>query len=120
GTIILSTTPLPATAINLGGNVKINAKAPPHVIAGVLDSLDFTDPSVVSLVLTLQSQGFVGGALLVSGGIAVGGNAIISPTLLAPTLKAENIPANVTLTASGFQSVNPINLSLTEIGRAHV
>ena len=105
GYVVFNTGTEAAGAINLGGGVTINSTAAPS--AEVI-SLDLTNPGNVSALVQLQQEGSIGGTLIVSGGIAVGGNMIIDNGTLDPTLLAQNIPANVTLTLRGFQADSPI------------
>ena len=64
-----------------------------------ISSLDLTDPAVVSYYVQKQTEDPLqfGGKLIVDGGIAVGGNLILSPNSL-DQISAQNIPAGVTLT----------------------
>ena len=81
-----------------------------------LSSLDLTDLVVVDQILAMQAMPGTGvtGTLLVTNGIATGGNAIIQPSGLASTLTAEDITPGVTLTMTGFISSTPaIAISLT-------
>ncbi|GEM_PF-2659843 len=116
--VVFDTGGLAAGAIQLGGSVTIQSHAinpnpPPPPPQVQLTSLDLTDPAVVGLLVSMQSQGLIGGTLQVSGGIAIGGNAVLTPSVLAPTLTAENLPAHVTLTLKDFQSSAPMNIALT-------
>ncbi|MBX9879478.1 MAG: hypothetical protein K2Y22_13540 [Candidatus Obscuribacterales bacterium] len=110
GIVIFNTGSRPASAINLGGSVTVNSTTGSQL----LTSLDLTDPAVTSQIINLQTTFRAGGTLTVNGGgVATGGNAIITPSNLASSLTAQNIPASVTLTQQGFTALNPITINIT-------
>jgi filamentous hemagglutinin len=118
GQVVFSTGNLSGNAIHLNSQVTINSHAinpapPPPPPPLLITSLDFTNPQTVSLLVSLQQHGEIGGTLKVQNGIAVGGNAIIDSAMLSPTITAENLPAHVTLTLKDFQTSTPINIALS-------
>lgn len=100
------------TLIRLESDATVTSKRGQPVVP-TITSLDLQDVNAVRVLQILQAEGHVGGALVTSGGIAIGGNAIISPQFLAPALSAANIPANVTVSFSGFAAGDGVNVSLT-------
>jgi hypothetical protein len=107
--VIFNTGSFSSSAIQLGGNVTINAGNAP-----VLFNLDLTNPQTVAAIQAAQAANTIGGTLIVSGGIAVGGDIVLKPINLSGTLSALNIPANVTVTNKGFSAANPLTINLTE------
>lgn len=99
------------TAIELQGGVVISSKRGQPVIP-FISSLDLTNPLAVNIITTLQSEGHVGGELVVSGGIAVGGSAIINPIYLAPSISAVNIPTGVLIEFDAFDKSRALNINL--------
>lgn len=77
-----------------------------------LASLDLTDPSVVTLIVNAQKSSLLGGKLTVSNGKASGGTLVLTPSQITD-LGALNIPAKVTVTFTGFQDTNEIQVGLT-------
>src|SRR5262249_7665771 len=96
-------------AISLGGGVTVNATSG----SSLVDSLDLTDPTTAQYLHDLQLAHRAGGTLFLTGGIASGGNIVLSPYNLASTITGNNVPANVTLTLQGFQGSTPLNVSIT-------
>jgi hypothetical protein len=117
GTIItLASTPAPNGNDNGSGGVSgsENEPAPLIIRADLMTSLDLTDPLVVASLLQLQQEqpSLIGGTLLVTNGIAIGGNLILTSTTDLSQLTAQHIPEGVTLTLEGFDLENPININL--------
>lgn len=112
GEVVFNTDTLAATAIQLGGGTVFSSKRGQPVVP-FISSLDLTNPLAVNIILLLQAEGHVGGALTISGGIATGGDAFINPRYIAPSLSAVNIPANVSITFDAFHSGTPLNVNLT-------
>src|SRR5262249_55383620 len=112
---IFNTGTLAASAITLNGSTKVNSisRSTFNVSIPVLTSLDLTDPTVTSRIVTLQSQSRLGGSLTVVGGVATGGNVILTPLNLRSGLTGFNIPAGVTVTNSNFTAANTISIALT-------
>lgn len=112
GQVLFDTGTLPASAIVLGGNVTINGTATQDSFFRIT-SLDLTSPLAVQDIVALQRLGLVGGKLIVSGGVAVGGNAILNPIVLGD-LSALNIPENVTLSYIGFSRLTPVRVHIDD------
>lgn len=100
---------LSASAIKLNGNVTINSNASASI---QIPSLDLTNPAVVASLVSLQGQHEVGGTLIVTNGIATGGNIIFNPVDSLANLSAENIPAGVNVSFQNFVSA-PVNVNIT-------
>ena len=98
------------TAITLGGSDVINAG-----LQTVINSLDLTQSSVTTNILSLQTSGILGGTLTVNGsGVATGGNIIANPLFVnLSNLTAENIPSGVTLELSNFTLLTNITVNLS-------
>lgn len=67
-----------------------------------IKSLDLSSPSGVTLIKTLQGRNLIGGNLIESGGIATGGDIILTPESPLDSLSNISIPAGVTLTFQDF------------------
>ncbi len=106
-----------STPITLGGGVTINSSPVNSVIN--ITSLDLTNSTATSAITTLQSQGKIGGTLIVNGsGVATGGNIILNNTDNLTNITAENIPSNVTVTFSGLTSANAVDINLSSSSTA--
>ena len=107
--VVFDTNGRPATAIQLNGGVTINATP----FRTVVTSLDLTNAATVAELQAMQASGYIGGNLIASGGVATGGDVIVTPANLDVFLRSENIPAGVTLTMQDFQAANPVRISIT-------
>ncbi len=104
------------TPITLGGSDIINA-----ISQVTISSLDLTNSTVTSTLLSLQSSGAVGGTLIVTGGVATGGNLIFNAsTDIMNSLTAEVIPANVSVQFNGFTASTPVDVNLTSASTTKV
>ncbi|MBX9879269.1 MAG: hypothetical protein K2Y22_12490, partial [Candidatus Obscuribacterales bacterium] len=110
-TVIFNTGSAAATAITVDGNVRIESDV--EGTAGSLASLDLTDPFTVNYLVLLQEQAVIGGTLVVTNGIATGGNVILAPTNLPTSLTAYNIPDNVTVTMQGFTGSDFVTIDIS-------
>ncbi len=110
--VVFNTGSLPASAILLEDSVTINASAA-NTLPTIISNLDLTNPDAVAVITNLQNLSQVGGTLVVTNGIATGGNMIVSPSVLAQSISAEYIPVDVTATFEDFTSSDSINIDLT-------
>jgi filamentous hemagglutinin len=94
-------------AISLSGGVLINSTAPPPQFT----TIDLTQSVVTNRIISLQSLGRLGGALLTSGGVATGGNVTFGFGNFQNTLTAINIPASVTVGILDANGTLPLSLT---------
>lgn len=105
--VIFSTGSALASAIKLGGDVRIVSSS-----FAALDSLDLSDPAVAGAIASAQQDGLLGGKLILnSGGVAIGGTVVLRPFDMFPQLTGLNVPTNVTMTMSGFEADDPLKIT---------
>lgn len=103
--VMLNTGSMPASAIQLGGNVAITAGN-----MTPLTSLDLTDASVNAALATAIQSKLVAGIVNVQGQVT---SVTLSPANIAPILSAQNIPVGVAMTMVNFASNTPVTIKLS-------
>ncbi len=110
--VVLSSNGRPLT---LGGGVALNARPVSHY----LNSLDLTDPEIISQVQALVAAGVIQGSITVSGGVVTGGNITIPQANLIGGigLASINIPNAVVVNLNGsWQPSQPLVVNVGTCG----
>jgi hypothetical protein len=122
GASLVFSGPESGPSIELGGNTILQAKPYSAGSQGssgyqtTITSLDLGDPAAVAKLVDIQQKyrHYVGGQLIVEGGVATGGTLIVPRSVGLDQLSALNIPEGVTVVFEDFLPTRPVFIQLTE------